>query len=69
MATRIVNKFGMDTMDVIEQAPEKLREVSGLGKKRVDTIKQAWEAQREIKNVMLFSAIQQCQHRPCGQNL
>ena len=32
MATRIVNKFGMDTMDVIEQAPEKLREVSGLGK-------------------------------------
>ena len=23
MATRIVNKFGMDTMDVIEQAPEK----------------------------------------------
>ena len=54
MATRIVNKFGMDTMDVIEQAPEKLREVSGLGKKRVDTIKQAWEAQREIKNVMLF---------------
>ncbi len=54
MATRIVNKFGMDTMDVIEQAPEKLREVSGIGKKRVDTIKEAWAAQREIKNVMLF---------------
>ena len=54
MAARIVNKFGMDTMDVIEQAPEKLREVQGIGKKRVDTIKEAWAAQREIKNVMLF---------------
>ena len=54
MATRIVNKFGMDTMDVIEQAPNKLAEVSGIGRKRVNTIKEAWEAQREIKNVMLF---------------
>ena len=54
MAARIVNKFGMDTMDVIEQTPNKLREVQGVGKKRVDMIKEAWAAQREIKNVMLF---------------
>ncbi len=54
MAARIVNKFGMDTMDVIEQTPEKLRNVAGIGKKRVDTIQEAWAAQREIKNVMLF---------------
>ena len=54
MAARIVTKFGMDTMEVIEQAPEKLREVQGIGKKRVDMIKEAWAAQREIKNVMLF---------------
>ena len=54
MAARIVNKFGMDTMAVIEQTPNKLREVQGIGKKRVDTIKEAWAAQREIKNVMLF---------------
>ena len=54
MAARIVTKFGMDTMDVIEQTPDKLREVQGIGKKRVDMIKEAWAAQREIKNVMLF---------------
>ena len=41
-------------MDVIEQTPNKLREVQGVGKKRVDMIKEAWAAQREIKNVMLF---------------
>ena len=54
MATRIVNRFGMDTMDVIEQSPEKLARVPGIGRKRVKLIQQAWEAQREIKNVMLF---------------
>lgn len=54
MATRIVSKFGMDTIDVIEQTPEKLAGVPGIGKKRVKMIQQAWEEQREIKNVMLF---------------
>ena len=54
MAARIVNRFGMDTMEVIEQAPGRLQEVQGVGKKRVDMIKGAWAAQREIKNVMLF---------------
>lgn len=54
MAARIVNKFGMDTMDVIEQAPEKLARIPGIGRKRVNMIQQAWDAQREIKNVMLF---------------
>lgn len=54
MAARIVNRFGMDTMDVIEQSPEKLARVPGIGQKRVKLIQQAWEAQREIKNVMLF---------------
>ncbi|MYC75048.1 AAA family ATPase [Candidatus Poribacteria bacterium] len=54
MATLIVRKFGMDTMDVIENEPEKLARVPGIGRKRVQIIKEAWEAQREIKNVMLF---------------
>ena len=54
MATRIVKQFGMDTMDVIEQTPEKLERVPGIGRKRIKLIKQAWEAQREIKNVMIF---------------
>ena len=69
MATRIVNKFGMDTMDVIEQAPGKLREVPGIGKKRVDTIKEAWGSATRNQERNAFSAIQQCQHRPRGKNL
>ncbi|MDE0484193.1 MAG: AAA family ATPase [Candidatus Poribacteria bacterium] len=54
MASRIVGLFGMDTIDVIEQSPEKLAGVPGIGRKRVKMIQQAWEEQREIKNVMLF---------------
>ena len=54
MAGLIVRKFGMDTMDVIENEPEKLARVPGIGRKRVEIIKEAWEAQREIKNVMIF---------------
>lgn len=54
MASRIVNKFGMDTIDVIEQEPDKIAGVEGIGRKRVEMIQAAWEEQREIKNVMLF---------------
>ncbi len=54
MAERIVNRFGEDTLDVIEEDPKRLREVLGIGKKRVDQIINAWEEQRAIKDVMIF---------------
>lgn len=54
MASRIVSQFGLDTIDVIEQQPQKLANVPGIGRKRVKMIQKAWEEQREIKNVMLF---------------
>lgn len=53
-ARRIVDKFGMDTLKVIEETPDMLIEVEGIGSKRVGAIKQAWEDQREVKNIMLF---------------
>ena len=53
-AQRIVQRFGRDTLDVIEETPEKLIEVPGIGQLRVDRIKKSWLEQKEIKNVMLF---------------
>jgi exodeoxyribonuclease V alpha subunit len=53
-ARRIVNKFGTDTLDIIEHTPERLLEVLGVGRKRVKMIIRAWEEQRRIKEVMLF---------------
>ncbi|MFN2122664.1 MAG: AAA family ATPase, partial [Candidatus Promineifilaceae bacterium] len=54
MAERIVNKFGTETLEVIDYHPERLREVEGIGKKRVDSIIKSWNEQRAIKDVMLF---------------
>lgn len=53
-AKRIVEKFGKDTLDVIEECPDELLKVPGIGNVRVDRIKKSWQEQKEIKNIMLF---------------
>ena len=50
----IVEKFGTETIDIIETDIERLYEVVGIGKKRVEKIKESWEKQKDIKDVMLF---------------
>ncbi|MGW0197934.1 SF1B family DNA helicase RecD2 [Nonomuraea sp. NPDC003201] len=54
MAERIVDHFGTDTLEVIEQQPQRLVEVPGLGPKRTKMIAAAWEEQKIIKEVMIF---------------
>jgi exodeoxyribonuclease V alpha subunit len=54
MAERIVNRFGADTLAIIDERPERLGEVLGIGRKRVDNIIKAWAEQRAIKDVMVF---------------
>lgn len=53
-AGRIVEKFGVDTLTVIDQSPEKLLEIPRLGEKRVEKIKQCWSEQKSIREVMVF---------------
>lgn len=53
-AKRIVQKFGTDTIEVIETDVSRLCEVEGIGAKRIRQIHESWERQKEIKNVMLF---------------
>ena len=54
MASRLVNKFGVDTLEIIDTNPERLEEVEGIGEKRVQMIRNAWDAQKEIREVMVF---------------
>jgi exodeoxyribonuclease V alpha subunit len=54
MADRIVDTFGVQTLDIIEKDIQRLLEVDGIGPKRVAMIQQAWDEQREIRNVMVF---------------
>ena len=53
-AGRIVEKFGIDTLNVIDQTPEKLMEIPRLGQKRIDLIKSCWIEQKSIRDVMIF---------------
>ena len=53
-AKKIVQQFGKDTLDIIEENPDSLIEVPGIGRLRVDRIKESWAEQKEIKNIMLF---------------
>ncbi len=53
-AKRIVRHFGADALRIIDEEPDRLKEVLGVGKKRVEMIKAAWEEQRQIKEVMIF---------------
>lgn len=53
-AKRIVARFKENTLKIIEEQPDSLIDVEGIGQRRVDMIKRAWQEQKEIKNVMLF---------------
>ncbi|MBU2431048.1 MAG: ATP-dependent RecD-like DNA helicase, partial [Proteobacteria bacterium] len=54
MAKRIVQKFGVHSLDIIEKNIQQLAQVEGIGTKRVEMIRQAWEEQKEVRTVMLF---------------
>ncbi len=53
-AKRLVKAFGLDTLRVIEEEPERLKGVSGIGLRRAKQISQAWRAQQGARAVMLF---------------
>lgn len=53
-AARIVKRFGLATLDMLEKHPDRLAEVEGLGKKRIIRIKEAWLEQKNIHEIMVF---------------
>ncbi len=53
MAKRIIEKFGVNTLDVIQNMPEKLKEVDGIGTKKVEQIVKSYEENRELRNIII----------------
>ncbi|MBM3894669.1 ATP-dependent RecD-like DNA helicase [Candidatus Dependentiae bacterium] len=53
-AQKLVDHFGSQTLQIIDTDPDRLREVAGVGEKRVDAIVAAWQEQKEVANVMVF---------------
>ena len=54
LAQRIVDRFGEQTLDVIDNRIDRLTEVSGIGPKRLAQITQAWKDHHHIRDTMLF---------------
>src|SRR5262245_49364333 len=54
LAKRIVEKFGKETLEVIDKAPDRLTEVVGIGTARAKQLADAVAAQRHVQEVMVF---------------
>lgn len=54
MAERIVEKFGEKTLEIMDGDLDRLREVNGIGKKKLDAIRGVWEDLKGSREVFLF---------------
>jgi exodeoxyribonuclease V alpha subunit len=53
-AKRIIEKFGLNTLQVMDKEPTRLSEVEGIGTKRLQKILLCWEEQRQVRDIMIF---------------
>ncbi len=53
-ADRLIKAFGIETLKVIDEQPERLRTVEGIGPKRASQIREAWSEQKNIQSIMVF---------------
>jgi len=54
MARRLVQRFGIGTLDAIDEGVDRLREVEGIGPVRAQRIVAAWETQKHVREIMVF---------------
>ena len=53
-AGKLVKSFGAAVFDIFEQAPERLREIPGIGEVRARKITSGWADQKIIRSIMVF---------------
>lgn len=53
-AKKIVNYFGENTIDIIENYPERLSEIKGLAKSKIDSLITTWNEKKYVNDIMLF---------------
>ncbi|MGM0502211.1 MAG: SF1B family DNA helicase RecD2 [Bacillota bacterium] len=54
-ATKIVDRFGLDTLDILREKPEQLTSISGIGSKRATTIINSFQEKMKIKEIIKFA--------------
>jgi exodeoxyribonuclease V alpha subunit len=53
-AEKIVDVFGGNTLEIMDNDTDKLLQVEGIGKKKLIQIKKSWQEQKAVKDIMLF---------------
>src|SRR5262249_4624774 len=53
-AKKIVAVFGERTLQVIDESPSFLKEVKGIGARRIQLIRESWHEQRAVRDIMVF---------------
>jgi len=53
-ARKMVKAFGEKVFDIIEAEPDRLREVTGIGRVRAKRITDAWAEQKIVREIMVF---------------
>lgn len=54
MATRIVEFFGKDTLEILGKNPERLAEIPGIGAKKAEIIGKSYSEISDLREIMLF---------------
>ncbi|OPJ56059.1 SF1B family DNA helicase RecD2 [Alkalithermobacter paradoxus] len=53
IAEKIVQKFGVDTIDIIQRSPQLLTQIDGIGIKKAEQIGESFEKERELRNLII----------------
>ena len=53
-AKNIVERFGLDSLEILQYNPERLKEIKGIGQKKLEVIVESFSEQREIRDIMVF---------------
>ncbi|WP_236869783.1 SF1B family DNA helicase RecD2 [Candidatus Bandiella numerosa] len=53
-AKKLVAAFSEDIFDIIESSPIRLKEVEGIGDKRIEKITKNWQEQKIVREIMVF---------------
>jgi len=54
LAKRIVDEFGQDSLRILDEEPQRLQEISGIGKKKLIDLKENWESKKNLREILLF---------------
>ena len=53
-AKKIISKFGEKTLEILDNDIKRLKEVEGIGKKKLEIIIESYNEQKELKNISIF---------------